>query len=203
LSLRDRFLSAIKGNRPPLRISPNSTLVGFPPSPNRQSSWLGRSSFLPQQNRPPFPTRLLPSRPQTNISNIQIDYPIENVLIDETVPPSIAIKINEAVEHDRFGNSYYTQHYAYEPKTQHIIIGNNQQMQRRLIGNSHQTGRRYIREIQNEKFSPQKQNFNNIELIIDNTPQENYLYQYCLNSFPVPIHHFIAFASPNDPMRCY
>jgi hypothetical protein len=125
------------------------------------------------------------------MSNMQIDYPIENVLIDGDIPSSIAIKINEAVEHDRFGNTYYTHHYAYQPKTQRIAIGSNQQIERRLIGNSYPTGFRYIREI----TYPQKQNLNNIQLMIDNTPE--------LNSFPSPIYHFTAHASANDPMRYY
>jgi hypothetical protein len=55
---------------------------------------------------------------------------------------------------------------------------------------------RYIREINNEKFYPQK-------LIINDRPLVNYDWQYDLNSFPAPIYHFTACASPNDPMRCY
>jgi len=64
---------------------------------------------------------------------------------------------------------------------------------------------RYIREINNEKSypHPQKQKSNNIQLIIDNTPQVIYLCQHDYNSFPLPINHYIASASPNDPMRHY
>lgn len=205
-----------------MHISPNTTLLGFPQNQNRTPSFPTRSFFTPRQNQSSYPTRLYPSQVQTQLPNIQVDYPIENVLIDENISPSIAFKINDAVEYDRFGNIYHKQHYAYEPKTQNIAMGNNQQIERRFIGNSNQSGMRFIREITNENYypnqqqqqqrqsvnniqliHPQQQSTNDIQFIIDNTPQINYTCEYKLDSFPAPINHFIAYASPNDPMRYY
>lgn len=202
-SLRDRFPLLANRNQYPMRRSPNTSLVDFPVNQNRRLAWPGNSSFTPRRNQSSHPTHLFPSRTQPKLSNIQIDYPISNVIIDGNIPSSIALKINDAVEYDRFGNVYHTQHYAYEPKTQHITIGNNQQIERRLIRNTPHTGMRFIREINNENYYPQKQTSNNIQLIIDNTPQITYSCQYNLNSFSEPINHFIAHASANDPMRCY
>jgi hypothetical protein len=167
-------------------INSNSQLVGFP-----RSQHFLPASFTPRpQPRRPFLTRPPPS--QTNISNLEIDYPIENVFINENIPSSMAMKINEAVEHDRFDDTYYTHRYAYKPKTQYISIGNNRHLECRLVENDQQMGVRYIREIN----YPPKQNLNNVQIIIDNTPSQ-------LNYFPTPIHHFIAHALPNDPMRYY
>jgi hypothetical protein len=189
-SLRGGPPSIKNRKRRPFIINPNSQLVGFPRNRHFQPASFVRPTFNPrQQTRPSFPTR--PPRPPVNISNLEIDYPIENVFINENIPSSIAMKINETVEHDRFGNTYNTHRYAYKPKTQHISIGNNQHWECRLVENDHQMGVRYIREIN----YPQKQNLNNAQIILDNSPQ--------LNCFPTPIHHFTAHALPNDPMRYY
>jgi hypothetical protein len=168
--------------RPPIKISPNSTLIGFPPDPNEP---LHIPSSLP--NRPFFPHRqnrtLSSYQPRDNISTFEYDYPIKHILIDGNIPSSITNKINKAVEYDSFG----TQPYSYNPQSQRNA--------RRLTGNSRQYGIRHIREIHDQNSYPQQQ--------INNTPQVNCSFQYHLNSFPMPIHHFTASALPNDPMRCY
>jgi hypothetical protein len=165
--------------RPPIKISPNSTLIGFPPDPNEQ---LHIPSSLP--NRPSFPRQQNRTLSSYQPRDFEYDYPIKHVLIDGNIPSSIANKINKAVEYD---NGYHTQPYPYNPRSQRNA--------RRLTGNSRQYGIRHIREIHNQNSYPQNP--------IDHTPQMNCSFQYHLNSFPMPIHHFTASALPNDPMRCY
>ncbi|CAF0839281.1 unnamed protein product [Rotaria sordida] len=221
--LHDNFLTPMNRYRRPFPIKPNSTLVGFSqrnPSHLRFNQQLQNSSynfnrpfFSNQLNRPFFKNRLLPFQSQNKISNYEIDYPIENVLFDKNIPSTMAIKINEAVEYDRFGNTYYNRHYAYEPSIQHINIGNRQQIDRHLIENSRPEGMRYIREINNNyDCYPQKtndkifqrENFNNLQSIINDIPQVNYQIISSndnFNCYPISINHFTACALPNDPMR--
>ncbi|CAF1492360.1 unnamed protein product [Rotaria sp. Silwood1] len=223
-SLRNNFLSAMNRNRRPFQINRNSTLIGFPRDLNTRlhnSSYsFNRPFFSNQLNRSFFKNRLLPFQADRQISNYKFDYPIENVFIDKNIPSSIAIKINEAVEYDRFGNMYHNHHYAYEPTIQHMNFDNNQQIDRHIIGNSHPKGIRYIREIHNDSsFNRrnyncypqeiddeifQKQNYNNLQLMIDCIPEINYQTissQDNFNYYPMPIKHYIACALPYDPMR--
>jgi hypothetical protein len=128
---------------------------------------------------------------------------VEDVVFDGNVPSSVAIKVNEAVEYDRFGNQYYTHRYVYEPTIQRFTINGNQQIQRRLLRKPRHKGMRYIREINNENDYPQRQfhqtfptqNMDNLQFMVNS--------QYNLHSFPTTVHHFTAHALPNDPMRFY
>ncbi len=184
------LIPARNRNRRQVNIIPNSTLIGFPSRRTQQSQF--------SRHQHPFTSRLLTFRQPTKIHNFQFDYPIENVLINGNVPSSIAIKVNEAVEHDRFGNKHYNHHYVYEPTVQQLIIGNNQQIQRRLLGRSYHKGMRYIREIDNNNSYPQNQvnqTFGNLQLPID--------FQYNFHSSSTPMYHFTAYSLSNDPMRGY
>ena len=219
-SVRDNLAPDINQSRKSFVINPNSALVDFNSDQdqrvNRQllhpSFRLGRS-FLPrkynQSSFMPLSTRF---RSQNHGSKFEFDYPIENVFINEAIPPSTAIKINGAVEHDRFGNAYHTHRYTYAPQTQNITIGNKTQSQRHLIEDSRHNGIRYVREINNQNFYPQKaydeirqmENLNNLPVIIDNMPRINYqllCFQDNLGSFSMPINYFTALALPNDLMR--
>ncbi|CAF1511745.1 unnamed protein product [Adineta ricciae] len=84
--------------RRPLRISPNSTLIRFPSHAIQHDI----STF------PQGPNRFAPSHSQ--FVNYEYDYPIENVVIDGNIPSSMATKINQAVERDRFGHSQQIKH---------------------------------------------------------------------------------------------
>ena len=214
-SLNEGYVRPRNQNQRPFEVDPNSNLIGFPAERNRQSQYplssRNRLAFSRFQRPPPFATRLPPFRSQANNPNLEFDYPIENVLVDGNISSSTAIKINEAIEHDRFGNAYYTHRYAYEPTTQNITIGNNQRIQRRLIDNPQQRGMRYIREINNEDYYPQQQfvrtrNLNSFEILLDPAPQMNCQIISATrdrHSFPMTFCHFTASALPNDPMRCY
>ncbi|CAF1673975.1 unnamed protein product [Rotaria magnacalcarata] len=210
--LRDSTLDLMNKHRELFPIHSDSNLVGFPPNQYRRVR--NTSYGLQRTTHQNQPYRSLPYPSRNNLSNFEIDYPVEDVLIDENIPSSIAIKINEAVEYDRFGNAYRTQRYAYEPAVQQLNIGNKQQIQRRLLGNSHPHGMRYIREIINNqprsqnlyKQDYQIQDLNNIELLIDHIPQLNCQVvpsQIAYDSFSIPINHFTANALPNDPMQIY
>ncbi|UJR21974.1 hypothetical protein I4U23_025042 [Adineta vaga] len=138
--------------RRPLRISPKSTLIGLP------------SNLIQRTNRFQSPGQFM---------SYEYDYPIENVVIDGNIPSSIAMKVNRAVEQDRFGH---------HPQR---------------IERSHSNGVRYIREIplHNINYSPQQ--------IIHQTVQTDYSNRYDPNCYPRPFHHYVACALPNDPMRYY
>ncbi|CAF4755176.1 unnamed protein product, partial [Rotaria sp. Silwood2] len=113
--MRNHFLAGINRNRRPIEISRNSTLVDFPRGLNprlnqrlqNSSNGFNRPFLSNRLNRSSFVPRLVPFQSQNKIFNYAIDYPIENVLIDENIPSSMAIKINEAIDYDRFGNAYY------------------------------------------------------------------------------------------------
>jgi hypothetical protein len=91
------------------------------------------------------------SNDDDNVSRLELDYPIENVLIDANIPSAIAIKINEAIERDRLGNAYHIHRYTFEsPTPQHIKFHNHQHMTPHLVDNSYHGGTRHIREIHND-----------------------------------------------------
>jgi hypothetical protein len=214
-SLGSSFPPNLNQNRPPLTINPHSNLVGFPTgiyshinhrSQTLPSRFLAQQEYFRQRNRLPLSTRLSSFRPRATHSNFELDYPIENVIVDENIPSALALKVNEAIDYDRLGNAYYSHRYAYEPISQRISIGHNQQIQRRLIGNSRPSGIRHIREITNEDYYPQRIQIEDLQPIYDVTPSfdcQIISTQYNLDSFPTPIHHYIACAVPNDPMRRY
>lgn len=201
--LRDNILAAVKENPPSFPINPNSTLVGFPPNPLKRAS---QAMNFGRPRQPLQPSRFTP-RSRNMMSNYKIDFPIEDVFFDENIPSSMAVKINEAVERDRFGNAYFNHHYAYEPTVQNLTIGNSQQLKRL------QHGRRFVREINNYDSDPRSYsedvfpmyNFNNTPTtIVDSLPQVDYQFLWSENDFnyvPRPINHYTAFALPNDPMR--
>ncbi|CAF0911836.1 unnamed protein product [Adineta steineri] len=91
-----------------------------------------------------------------NVSRLELDYPIENVLIDANIPSAIAVKINDAVERDRFGNTHHVHRYTYEPSSQQMSFNNNnnQHKDRHANDNSHHGGTRHIREIHNNNQNP-------------------------------------------------
>jgi hypothetical protein len=158
--------------------NPQSSVPGFLPGMNPQS--LPSTSNLPPSDsnnlvnpqQGPFTKSVSSFRNESNnnddnVSRLELDYPIENVLIDANIPPTVAIKINEVVEKDRFGNAYHIHRYTFEPSTpQQISFGNNQHMIHRFVENPHHGGARHIREIhdnhQNSLFDdmiyPQRSN---------------------------------------------
>jgi len=148
----------------PFRVNPNSTLVGFP-----------RAQRF-SQFRPNFPRRFLPSRQQNVISTRNFDYPVEDVILEGHIPSSLATKINEVIEHDRYGQIYHhTENYVYKPRTQ----------RQRISRERNSIGMRYIREI------------------TPSTQQEFYYDIPELSFYPGPCLHFVADALPNDPMQYY
>lgn len=217
-SLIDSFIAFLNQNRQPFQTNPNSTLVGFPGSAQQRNRNQPSSFDRFRHLKPPFRSSFTPRPPQfssrNDVSNYEIDYPIENVLINGNVSQSMAIKINEAVERDRFGNAYRRERYAYEPTVQQINIDNYPRMQRRVVENTNRPGTRYIREITNNNIYPQnlyrqpyrKENYDTIPLMADDIPQTDYSMIYSqigYNAFPTPIQHYVAQALPNDPMRIY
>lgn len=192
-SLNSTFVPNLHEDHYPFPVNPNTTLVGFPARRDRPPRMFSRST------RRTFPSRYFGSGSQTNRSQYEIDYPIDRVIVDDHISPSIAIKINDAVEYDRFGNAYHTHRYAYQPTTQEISLGNQQRIQRQLIDPRPHRGIRRIREIpiapvnEPEMFS----NYPAPTPIFNPISSNNFL--FCSQ----PICHYTALASPNDPMRIY
>lgn len=89
-------------------------------------------------------------------SRIEIDYPIENILVDANIPSSVAIKINDVVEKDRLGNAFRVHRYTFEPDSQNFTFSSSSQgLIRHREDESQPRGRRHIREIPlNNEFLP-------------------------------------------------
>ena len=103
----------IPQNRQPFEINPNSNLVGFHPTQQSKylTSRLNKPFLSNRYNRSAFAPHSVSFQPRHQMTKYKFDYPIENVIMDKNIPPSLAIKINDAVEYDRFGNAYFTHHY--------------------------------------------------------------------------------------------
>ncbi|CAF3573691.1 unnamed protein product [Rotaria sordida] len=142
-----------------LKTNPQSSQDGFPLDMNSKSL---PSTQVPRMNNTNNPMNIqqeslikhIPSfhnqsYDDDNVSRLELDYPIENVLIDANIPSAMAIKLNEIVEQDRLGKAYHINRYTFEPPLQRISLGNNQQIDRRLIDDNYHGGTRYIREIKN------------------------------------------------------
>ena len=138
---------------------PKSSSAGFTPGPNEQTSF-PQSNFPPNNSLNP-PQGILPSfRNQSNIdddnrSHLELDYPIENVLIDANIPSAMAIKINDVIEQDRFGNRHRIHRYTFEPPgSQHLSFTNQQQNNQHFGDNSFHGGTRHIREVHDHDYNP-------------------------------------------------
>ena len=150
------FSPGMNFNQPPLTANPPPAVPGFllgmnrnptgapqmPPmsGPNNQPT-AGVQPNMPPQNQ---------SNDDDNVSRLELDYPIENVLIDANIPSAVAVKVNQAVERDRLGNAFHVHRYAVEPSSQQLSYGDGQQMPSRPIRHSQQSGTRHIREIYND-----------------------------------------------------
>ena len=140
---------------PPLPLPPPSTTPNPPSSfPGFPSGGDSRAPSNPQTNTFNFPNNSQPnnsskSRPSNdhdeNLSRLELDYPIENVLIDANIPSNMAIKINDVVEQDRLGNAYRVHRYTFEPTAPQQLTFNNHQ---HTNNGSFRHGTRHIREIQ-------------------------------------------------------
>jgi hypothetical protein len=140
---------------PPTATNPQSTSAGLPSGMNPQSA---PSTTIPRMNaqqgsstNPMTSVRNQTNDDDDNVSRLELDYPIENVLIDANIPSTMAIKINEVVEQDRLGQAYHIHRYTFEPSApQQISFGNNQHISRHSVQNPYHGGTRHIREIHND-----------------------------------------------------
>ena len=144
---------------PPGTTNSQPSLHGLLQGTNTQQSQ--STSNLPtntQQNSSTKPTSTFnPNRSNNddNVSRLELDYPIEKVLIDADIPSTVAIKINEAIEQDRLGHAYHIHRYTFEPSApQQISIGNNQHILRRVVDHPSHGGTRYIREVYDDQQNP-------------------------------------------------
>lgn len=165
------FLPGLDSNQtpPPPSNNPPSALTRLfggantnQTAPNPPSSFPGISSGgnsqarLPSQNNPnnPQSDNLLRSRSSNDdeaLSRLELDYPIENVLIDANIPSAMAIKINDVVEQDRLGNAYRVHRYTFEPSgPQHMSFKTQTPSG---MNSSFRGGTRQIREIHNQHSS--------------------------------------------------
>jgi hypothetical protein len=142
------FLPGINTTQPPAN---NNSMTSFP-----QLSAASLLSGAPMNNaNNAFNDRMPSFRSQSkdndngdSVSRIELEYPIENVLIDANIPSAVAIKVNDAVERDRLGNNHIIHRYTFEPpsktisfhkSTDHVIDQHPE--------NSRHVGMRHIREI--------------------------------------------------------
>lgn len=181
----------------PFPVNPRSTLVGFPSRTNQRPTMP-----LPPIARP-FRSRFSSFRPRNNVPPFEVDYPMSDVLVDDDIPSSIAMRVNDAVEYDRFGKAYRRHRYIYEPTTQHMSLGHHQHIQRRLLSDPPRQSVRRIREISKPRY----------ECHYEDEPlpfRETFTYPTpVLFTNPVPyspwtttpVYHYTARAAPNDPMR--
>ncbi|UJR27226.1 hypothetical protein I4U23_008522 [Adineta vaga] len=152
---------------PPLSTINNSQSppAGFPsnfntnkPSTNDSNNYMGTKQLtsFPQRGSS-FRT---PQHDDDTLSRLELDYPIENVLIDANIPSAIAVKINDVVEQDRLGNNYHVHRYTYEPSSQQISYDNHNQYQpphhndQHSGDKTHRRGTRHIREIYHNNQNP-------------------------------------------------
>jgi hypothetical protein len=155
-----------QSSRPPAANNRSMSFRGFPPGMNPQSlpSTPGPSMNNPN-NSMNNPQRSLtrrmdsfqnqPNNNDDNVSRLEVDYPIENILVDANIPSAVAVKINETVEQDRLGNAYHIHRYTFEPSSQHMSFRNPQHSHHhRPGGHIHHGGTRHIREIHNEHYDP-------------------------------------------------
>ncbi|CAF1513492.1 unnamed protein product [Didymodactylos carnosus] len=77
-----------------------------------------------------------------NVSRLELEYPIENVHVAPEISSSVAMKVNEAVEKDRWGHHYRANRFIYEPVRQQLTFGTGEYSQR-----NPQMGERHIHEI--------------------------------------------------------
>ncbi|CAF1681243.1 unnamed protein product [Rotaria magnacalcarata] len=170
-SVLNKFLPELGGNK-----STSSTTTNAPqtteinlPSITDSSSQLP-STQVPSMNDPNYSTdsQVKPiMKPKLSFQNqsdanedndddngsrLELDFPIENVLVDTNIPSAIAIKINEAIEKDRLGHAYHINRYTIVPPMQRIYVGNDEPITRRLANNNFHGGTRHITEIKN--FNP-------------------------------------------------
>lgn len=160
------FLPGLDSNQaPPPSNNPPSGLSRLfggtntnQPTPNPPPSFPGfpsggtSSAIVPSPNYPnnsqrDNPPRSRPANDDENLSRLELDYPIENVLIDANIPSAMAIKINDVVEQDRLGNAYRVHRYTFEPSgPQHMSFKTKTPP---AMNSSFRGGTRQIREIHN------------------------------------------------------
>ena len=168
-------------NGSPWNMNPNQPPAPAPPTNNPQSSfndspWNTNSNQPPPLNNSQYPPNDSSSGMNNNQqpmykpsdfqsyqpgaashrSRLELDYPIEDVLIDANIPQTMAVKINDVVEQDRLGNAYHIHRYTFQSSNPQQIAFKN---------NSHFGGSRYIREV--------------------NYPDSNTSYEYTKRAKPV------------------
>jgi hypothetical protein len=148
--------SAPSGFSPGMNTNPPAAVPGFLLGMNRNPSAAPQMSPMSGPNNQPntgsqtnMPSQNA-SNDDDNVSRLELDYPIENVLIDANIPSAVAVKVNQAVERDRLGNAFHVHRYAVEPTSQQLSFGDGQQMPSRPLRHSQQSGTRHIREIYND-----------------------------------------------------
>jgi hypothetical protein len=138
----------------PPQNNPQQPFTGFPSGLNsRPSNAQTNDPINPQQgilSKPSSSFRSQSNNQDDNVSRLELDYPIENVLIDANIPSAVAVKINDAVEQDRLGNAYHIHRYTFEPSEPQHLSFNNQ----RQTGSSFHGGTRHIREIHDDHRNP-------------------------------------------------
>ena len=122
-------------SRPPSAVNP----PGPPPPPATMNGAIPLPG--PPSNNQIVPSQNSANRDEAN-SRIELDYPIENVLIDANIPSTVAFKINDAVEKDRRGNPVHVHRYSFDPRSQEMNYADQQIVPRQADG-----GFRRIREI--------------------------------------------------------
>ncbi|CAF0755965.1 unnamed protein product [Adineta ricciae] len=164
----NNFFAAMNANPVSTNTQPNS--VNFQPGSNSQMPSTNDFSAYMSTQQPSS----LPQRDEDTISRLELDYPIENVLIDANIPSVIARKINDAVEQDRYGHKYHVHRYTYEPASQNLSHDNQNQYDqysnndRYSGGPKHRSGTRHIREIHHNSQNSQ------YDHLLATSPHEQY-----------------------------
>jgi hypothetical protein len=130
-------------------IPPNTSSSPFVTSGNQNPNGISNQQNAPTSLVPS--TRSQPINNDDSLSRLELDYPIENVLIDANIPSSIAIKINDVVDKDRLGNIHHTHRYTFEPASQQTSFSNLQQTTSSFNQSIRPIGIRHIREINSDR----------------------------------------------------
>ena len=104
--------------------------------------------------------------------------PADRILVHGNITSPIAQRINEAVDYDRFGRAH------------------------RFTGDPTHGGLRQIREIVDENYHSRVQ-YAPEESFVLRSSARDVIFPSDRYSWPTPIHHYVARALANDPMRVY
>ncbi|CAF1005076.1 unnamed protein product [Adineta ricciae] len=173
----NNFFAAMNAN--PASTNTESHSANFQPGSNSQKPSTNDSNgYMSTQQPTSLPRGATsfgtPQRDEDTVSRLELDYPIENVLIDANIPSVIARKINDAVEQDRYGHKYHVHRYTYEPASQNLSHDNQNQYDQysnndRYSGRpKHRSGTRHIREIHPNGQNPQ------YDHLLATSPHEHY-----------------------------